>query len=202
MRVLDTALSEGALATPVAVEGTVPVAGHSVVLAVLGPADDDRARDLALRAALAEARVALGHIHRLMIELGRPADVPAVGAGLLHALVNDPAFAWLHPVAELVVDLDARLEADARLHDAEAVAIARELEAIVVPPAGAVPASFAARYLAALPSEPALAIAHGRFRQALLGLAPPNGLVVGEAELLHAQHRWAMIRRHRQHEAP
>src|SRR5712671_5822371 len=64
--------------------------------------------------ALLEAAEALREVHRALVQAVRAAyerDVgPAGGPGqLLRLLTEDPYFAWLHPMSELIVDLDSLL---------------------------------------------------------------------------------------------
>src|SRR5437868_15130570 len=63
---------------------------------------------------LLEVASALREVHRALVEATRASyerDVgPAGGPGqMLKLLTEDPYFAWLHPMSELIVDLDSLL---------------------------------------------------------------------------------------------
>src|SRR5436305_10317367 len=64
--------------------------------------------------ALLEVASALREVHRTLVQAARAAyerEVgPAGGPGhMLRLLTEDPFFAWLHPMSELIVDLDSLL---------------------------------------------------------------------------------------------
>ncbi|MES1210335.1 MAG: hypothetical protein ABUS79_30730 [Pseudomonadota bacterium] len=109
---------------------------------------------------------------------------------LLQLLVQDPSFAWLRRVSELMADLDEMIDAGTPT-DEEQGAVRRELEQLLSPAGG----ELWTIVTAALQDHAEVATAYARVRQLLLRLppaAPPD-----EAEALHARHRWAELRRHR-----
>src|SRR3954469_2796887 len=64
--------------------------------------------------ALLEVAAALREVHRTLVQAvraGYEREVgPAGGPGqMLRLLTEDPYFAWLHPMSELIVDLDSLL---------------------------------------------------------------------------------------------
>src|ERR1700682_4071900 len=64
--------------------------------------------------ALLEAAAALREVHRVLVRAVRlhyEQEGNSVGGPghLLRLLTEDPYFAWLHPMSELIVDLDALL---------------------------------------------------------------------------------------------
>ena len=66
------------------------------------------------KAVLLEAATALREVHRALVQAVRSTyeqEVgPAGGPGqMLRLLTEDPYFAWLHPMSELIVDLDSLL---------------------------------------------------------------------------------------------
>src|SRR5213082_4072996 len=72
------------------------------------------AAESAHKPALLETASALREVHRALVEATRASyerDVgPAGGPGqMLKLLTEDPYFAWLHPMSELIVDLDSLL---------------------------------------------------------------------------------------------
>lgn len=140
----------------------------------------------------------LRSLHKALLEAARTAHEAEHGpvAGptqLLHLLVHEPSFAWLRPLSELMADLDGMLDLPEPLTDEEAGAVRGEVEHLLSPTAG----ELAARAVALVAIDPQIAIPYARVRQLLLALpAPP---VVDAAAALHARHRWAETRRHRQH---
>ena len=69
------------------------------------------------RQLLIELRKALLHLHKTLLEWERTAYERIHGrtspGALLTALMNDPQFAWLRPLSELIVRIDESLEIDA-----------------------------------------------------------------------------------------
>jgi len=109
---------------------------------------------------------------------------------LLQLLVQDPSFAWLRRLSEVMADLDEMIDTGAPTED-EQGAVRRELEQLLSPAGG----DLWATITAALQDHADVATAYARVRQLLLRLppAPP----ADEAAALHARHRWAELRRHR-----
>ncbi len=116
------------------------------------------------RQLLTDLRRALLHLHKVLLEWERAAYERVHGrmsaAGLLAVIVGDPQFAWLRPMTELIVRIDAALEAEAPDAPVDADLFVSQARAIVAPddPSGA----YAQRYHAALQELPDAVIAHGR----------------------------------------
>jgi len=109
---------------------------------------------------------------------------------LLQLLVQDPAFDWLRRLSELMADVDEMVDTGTPTAD-EQGAVRGEVERLLSPAGGDLwPA-----LTAAIQEDPEVATAYARVRQLLLRL--PARPPVDEAAALHAQHRWAEIRRHR-----
>src|SRR5438132_2827483 len=122
---------------------------------------------------LLEAAAALREVHRALVQVVRKAyerEVgPAGGPGhMLRLLTEDPFFAWLHPMSELIVDLDALL-AQELLPPGTVAGVRHEVDRLVQ--AGGSP--FWEKYAPFLQSEPEVAMAHGRLKQALNARPPP-----------------------------
>src|SRR5216683_6566002 len=120
--------------------------------------------------ALLEVAEALREVHRALVAATRAAyerDVgPAGGPGhLLRLLTEDPYFAWLHPMSELIVDLDALL-AQEILPPGTVAGVRMEIDRLAR--AGGSP--FWDKYAPLLQSDPKVAVAHGRLRQAIKAL--------------------------------
>jgi hypothetical protein len=69
------------------------------------------------RQLLIDLRKSLLHLHKTLLEWERTAYERVHGrtspGNLLTALMNDPQFAWLRPLSELIVRIDESLEIDA-----------------------------------------------------------------------------------------
>src|SRR5439155_24088598 len=110
--------------------------------------------------ALLEVAAALREVHRALVTATRAAyerEVgPAGGPGhLLRLLTEDPFFAWLHPMSELIVDLDALL-AQELLPPGTVAGVRVEVDRLVQ--AGGSP--FWEKYAPFLQSEPEVTMAH------------------------------------------
>src|SRR5437870_8735028 len=122
---------------------------------------------------LLEVASALREVHRALVEATRAAyerDVgPAGGPGqMLKLLTEDPYFAWLHPMSELIVDLDSLLTQEL-LPPGTVAAVRMEIDRLTQ--AGDSP--FWARYAPFLQAEPPVVMAHGRLRRAINALPAP-----------------------------
>src|SRR5205809_7286920 len=134
------------------------------------------AAESAHKPGLLEVASALREVHRALVEATRASyerDVgPAGGPGqMLKLLTEDPYFAWLHPMSELIVDLDSLLAQE--LLPAGTVAAVR-MEVDRLARAGG---PFWEKYAPFLQSNPEVAVAHGHLRQAINALPEtPEGL--------------------------
>ena len=145
---------------------------------------------------LSELAPALRELHKALLQEGRDdyerTHGPVAGTGqLLHLVMHDPSFAWLRVLSALMADLDELLEAPEPATDEEAAAIRRELEETFSPASGG---DFWARCSPLLQSAPVV-IAYARVQALLRRLPRPPAPEV--AADLHAQHRWAVVRRKR-----
>ena len=141
--------------------------------------------------ALQEVSSSLREVHRALVKtvsaayeaLHGPSGGPS---GLLRLLTEDPFFAWLHPMSELIVDLDSLL-AQELLPSGTVAAVRLEVDRLT----SAGGAAFWEKYAPQLQTEPGVAIAHGRLKQALkaLPLAAPG-------EGLHDRKGWVTPRVH------
>jgi len=125
-------------------------------------------------ARLEALREGLLALHKTLLAIARAeyesAHGPVGGPGaLLHLLINDPAFAWLHPVSELAARADELLEED-ELPDVEATALERTAAELLVPDENG--AGFARKYFEALQAEPDVVMAHAELRKLLRKYEP------------------------------
>jgi hypothetical protein len=117
-----------------------------------------------------QARHALLHVHRALIETERiryerqHGRVESSGA-LLQLLLNDPWFYWLRPISSLITLLDEWLEADPPPDDASTRAellLAQVRDRLRPDENGA---DFQQRYHQLLQEEPTVAVAHAEVRK-------------------------------------
>lgn len=146
--------------------------------ALLAAADADAAGSAAdlppmsdeTRRRLRELRVALLQLHKVLLDDTRATyelDRAPVGsnANLLQLVINDPWFAWLHSVSELVVRIDETLEPGLPATGADATALLEQVERLLT--ASETGAGFQRRYFEALQRQPAVVLAHAAVRRVL-----------------------------------
>jgi hypothetical protein len=122
------------------------------------------------RARLSDMRLRLLNLHKVLLDDAKVAyemDRGRVGsnATLLQLVINDPWFAWLHPLSGLVVRIDETLRADAPATETDGVALLEQVEHLLSPGQGA--EGFAQRYYEALQRQPAVIVAHAEVRRIL-----------------------------------
>src|SRR5947209_15279155 len=111
--------------------------------------------------ALLEAAAALREVHRTLVQATRASyeqkNGPAGGPGqMLRLLTEHPSFAWLHPMSELIVDLDSLL-AQELIPAGTVSAVRKEIDHLTQ----ASDSPFWTRYGPLLQSEPPVVMAHG-----------------------------------------
>ena len=122
------------------------------------------------RTQLSELRIRLLNLHKALLDDARVAyelDRGSVGtsANLLQLVINDPWFAWLHSVSEMVVRIDETLTPDSPSSDADGVALADQVEKLLT--ASENGEGFQRRYYEALQRQPAVVLAHAEVRRTL-----------------------------------
>jgi hypothetical protein len=137
---------------------------------------------------LLEAAEALREVHRALVSATRASYEKEHGltkgpGHMLRLLTEDPYFAWLHPMSELIVDLDSLL-AQELLPRGTVAAVRMEIDRLTQ--AGDTP--FWQSYAPFLQSSPPVVMAHGRLRRAI------NALPAAEAEKVHERKGWAAPR--------
>jgi catechol 2,3-dioxygenase len=146
-----------------AAEGTVP---PSTATAASSLSD-------AMRTRLGELRVRLLNLHKVLLDDARLAyemDRGRIGsnANLLQLVINDPWFAWLHPLSELVVRIDETIEAESPATEADGAALVEQVERLLAPSESG--ETFARRYFEALQRQPSVVLAHADVRRVLKGM--------------------------------
>lgn len=129
----------------------------------------------ALRTQLRELRARLLQLHKALLDDARAAYEMdrgriASNADLLQLVINDPWFAWLHPLSGLVVRIDETIEPESPATQADGLALLQEAERLLVPAEGG--ESFARRYFEALQRQPSVVLAHADVRRVLKRLTP------------------------------
>jgi catechol 2,3-dioxygenase len=124
----------------------------------------------AMRTRLRDLRTRLLSLHKVLLDDARVAyemDRGRVGssANLLQLVINDPWFAWLHPLSELVVRIDETIEPDAPSTESDGAALVEQVERLLSPAENG--ETFARRYFEALQRQPAVVLAHADVRRAL-----------------------------------
>jgi hypothetical protein len=123
-----------------------------------------------LRQRLRALRGTLLQLHKVLLDDARAAyelDRGRVGssASLLQLVINDPWFAWLHSLSELVVRIDEAIEPGAPSTAADAAVLVDQVDRLLT--ASETGEGFQHRYYEALQRQPAVVLAHADVRRAL-----------------------------------
>jgi catechol 2,3-dioxygenase len=119
---------------------------------------------------LRELRAKLLQLHKVLLDDARASyemdrgRVPS-NASLLQLVINDPWFAWLHSLSELVVRIDETIDTDSPATDADAAALINEVEKLLT--ASENGEGFHRRYYDALQRQPAVVMAHADVRRVI-----------------------------------
>ena len=129
-----------------------------------------------VRSNLRDLRTRLLQLHKVLLEDTRVAyelDRGRVGSAgnLLQLVINDPWFAWLHALSELVVRIDQTLD-DPQSTDGDATALIDQVGGLLT--ASEDGEGFARRYFEALQRQPAVVLAHADVRRVLKGMRSSN----------------------------
>ena len=124
------------------------------------------------RQRLRDIRGGLLHLHKVLLDDTRATyemDRGRVGSNvsLLQLVINDPWFAWLHSLSELVVRIDQLTEAESPATEADAAAVVEQIEKLLT--ASETGEGFQRRYFEALQRQPAVVLAHAEVRRQLKG---------------------------------
>jgi catechol 2,3-dioxygenase len=119
---------------------------------------------------LRDLRARLLHLHKVLLDDTRVTyelDRGRVSSNssLLQLVINDPWFAWLHALSELVVRIDQTIEHESPATDADAQTLIESVERLLT--ASETGEGFARRYYEALQRQPAVVLAHAAVRRAL-----------------------------------
>lgn len=126
--------------------------------------------DESVRKRLRELRGKLLNLHKVLLDDARAAyemdrgRVPS-SSSLLQLVINDPWFAWLHALSELIVRIDQAVEHEVPATSADATALVESVERLLT--ASETGDGFARRYFEALQRQPAVVVAHSQVRRAI-----------------------------------
>jgi catechol 2,3-dioxygenase len=128
-----------------------------------------------LRARLRDLRGRLLELHKVLLDDARASyelDRGRVGspANLLQLVINDPWFAWLHSLSELIVRIDQTVGDEGPGLEADGITLVDQVGRLLT--ASENGEGFARRYFEALQRQPAVVLAHADVRQALKMLRP------------------------------
>ena len=121
-------------------------------------------------ARLRAVRVQLLDLHKTLIDIERERYERAHGrvenpAQILRLLVEDPWFAWLRPLAQLIVQIDARMADEPPLRAGDVDAFIAETRALLQSDGSG--RGFGESYQRILQDAPDAVVAHGRLMTAL-----------------------------------
>lgn len=124
----------------------------------ISPPDNFRER-------LTQLREALLHLHKALVDSERVSYEQNIGTipspnHFLQLLTNDPWFAWLHPISELIVTIDEALDKKAKtpLTAELAAALVKQTATLLV--ASETGEGFPRHYFDALQRDPDVVMAH------------------------------------------
>lgn len=163
---------------PRAADGSLQMTTERLNLALLraaAPTHDTNARPLppmseTSRERLRDLRTRLLSLHKVLLDDARATyemDRGRVGSSgnLLQLVINDPWFAWLHALSELIVRIDQTVEPESLATEADSPALVEQVERLLT--ASEHGTGFQRRYFDALQRQPAVVLAHGDVRRAL-----------------------------------
>ena len=115
------------------------------------------------RQRLTDLRLALLKLHKALIDSERVDYERTVGKirspnHFLQLLTNDPWFAWLHPLSQLIVALDEALDAEEPLTTAKVDALAQQSKLLLV--ASETGEGFSGHYYEAMQRDPDVVLMH------------------------------------------
>jgi len=116
-----------------------------------------------IRQRLTELRHALLKLHKALVDSERVSYEKTIGKiqspnHFLQLLTNDPWFAWLQPLSQLIVALDEALDAEEPLTVAKVDALAQQSKLLLV--ASETNEGFSGHYHEALQRDPDVVLAH------------------------------------------
>jgi hypothetical protein len=130
----------------------------------------------ALRQRLQELHSALLKLHKALLDSEKIVYEKSVGPiqspnHFFQLLTNDPYFAWLRPISQLIVAIDETLDAHEPLTNANVDSLMSQSVFLLVPAQST--GDFAERYAAALQRDPRVILAHAQVAKRIGSGNPP-----------------------------
>jgi hypothetical protein len=131
-----------------------------------------------IRKPLLELHSALLKLHKALLDSERIVYEKNVGPiqspnHFFQLLTNDPWFAWLRPISQLIVAIDETLDAKEPLTNADVDAVMNQSVFLLVPAKSG--GEFGERYVAALQRDPRVVLTHAQVAKRI-GLGKPQPL--------------------------
>jgi len=122
------------------------------------------------RAQLANVRTVLLRLHKTLLEFEREAYERAHAKiassyEFLNLVMNDPWFAWLRQLSELIVEIDELLAAKEPPQESTGAALIQQARILVTPAESG--SEFQRKYFAAMQQSPEVVLAHSEFANLL-----------------------------------
>jgi hypothetical protein len=122
------------------------------------------------RQQLFEVRTVLLRLHKTLLDFEREGYERARGKignsyEFLQLVMNDPWFAWLRQLSELIVEMDELLATKETPREATALALIRQASILLTPSASG--SEFQRKYFAAMQQSPEVVLAHSEFASML-----------------------------------
>src|SRR5436190_22194528 len=119
----------------------------------------------AIRLPLVEVREALLRLHKVVLDSERVVYEKEIGPihspnHFFQLLTNDPWFAWLRPISQLIVAIDETLDGDEPITTQSVDAMMTQSVFLLIPAKSG--GEFGERYLAALQRDPRVVLAHAQ----------------------------------------
>ena len=122
------------------------------------------------RAQLVNVRTVLLRLHKTLLDFERQAYERAHAKiansyALLDLVMNDPWFAWLRQLSELIVEIDELLAAKDTSNEMTGVALIRQAKIVLTPSESG--GEFQRKYFAVMQQSPEVVLAHSEFANVL-----------------------------------
>jgi hypothetical protein len=132
--------------------------------------------DATVRQPLLEFRDSLLRLHKTLIDSERVVYESTFGSirsphHFFQLLTNDPWFAWLRPISQLIVAIDEALDGEEALTADSVDALINQAVFLLIPAKSE--GEFSERYLAALQRDPKVVLAHAQVAKRI-GSAKPR----------------------------
>ncbi len=130
----------------------------------------------AIRLPLVELREALLRLHKVLLDSERVVYEKEIGPinspnHFFQLLTNDPWFAWLRPISQLIVAIDEALDAEEPIASHDVDALMSQSVFLLIPAESG--GEFGVRYVAALQRDPRVVLAHAQVAKRIGSGKPP-----------------------------